>query len=69
MEDTLAKSAQIHVRVTPATKRAVKVHCALAGTTEQAWIEQMVEAALKKQAPELLPRPRRASGRAPRSGP
>jgi hypothetical protein len=67
MTDTLARSAQIHVRVTPDVKRAVKVHCAQTGTTEQAWVERMIEAELYKRAPELLPpRQRRASGRPPR---
>ena len=68
MSETLAKkSAQIHVRVTPDVKRAVKVHCAQMGTTEQAWVGRMIEAELHKRAPELLPpRQRRASGRPPR---
>lgn len=56
MDDTLAKSAQIHVRVTPATKRAVKIHCAQTGTTEQAWVERMIHAELKKRPRELHPR-------------
>ncbi len=65
MPDTL-RTAQIHIRVTPALKRAVKVHCAQAGITEQAWIQRLIEADLGKQAPGLLTRPRRASGRASR---
>lgn len=66
MTDMLAKSAQIHIRLSPDVKRAVKIHCAQAGTTEQAWVLDLIEAALAKQAPELLPRQRRASGRPPR---
>ncbi len=66
MTDTLAKFAQIHIRVSPNVKRAVKIHCAQAGTTEQAWVHTLIEAALSKQAPELLPRQRRASERPPR---
>jgi hypothetical protein len=64
MSDTPTKTAQIHIRVTPNVKRAVKVHCAQMGTTEQAWVERMIETALHKRAPELLPPwQRRASGR------
>ncbi|MCC7013394.1 MAG: hypothetical protein IT454_12590 [Planctomycetes bacterium] len=66
MADMLAKSAQIHVRVTPELKRAVKVLCARTGTTEQAWVERMIEAELKTRAPQLpSPRQRRAPGRPP----
>lgn len=65
MPDTL-RTAQIHIRITPALKRAVKVHCAQAGLTEQAWIERLIEADLGKQAPDLLRRLRRASDRQPK---
>jgi hypothetical protein len=66
MPNTLARTAQIHIRVSPALKRAVKVHCAQAGITEQAWIERLIEADLGKQAPDLHRRLRRASARPPR---
>lgn len=66
MNPTLAKSAQIHIRVTTDLKRAVKVHCAQTGVTEQAWVQQLIEAALSEQAPELRPRQERAATRPPR---
>lgn len=66
MTDTLAKFAQIHIRVTTDLKRAVKVHCAQTGVTEQAWVQNLIEAALSKQAPELRPRQRREHARPPR---
>ena len=66
MNPTLAKSAQIHIRVTTDLKRAVKVHCAQSGVTEQAWVQQLIETALAEQAPERPPRQRRDSARPPR---
>lgn len=55
MAETLARTAQLHVRLLPEMKRAVKVHCAQTGTTEQAWVERLIEAELREQAPGLLP--------------
>lgn len=69
MAETLARTAQLHVRLLPEMKRAVKVHCAQVGTTEQAWVEHLIEAELRRQAPELLPpRQRRTTERKPRGG-
>lgn len=51
--DTSNATAQIHVRVTPEFKRAVKMFCVRQGTTEQAWISRMIEDELSRQAPEL----------------
>ena len=68
MAETLARTAQLHVRLLPEMKRAVKVHCAQVGTTEQAWVEHLIEAELRKQAPELLPPRQHAASRCPPKG-
>lgn len=60
------KSAQVHVRISPNLKRAVKVYCATLGTTEQALIEGLLEAELARRAPTLWPpktAPKRKRGR------
>ena len=51
------KTSQIHVRVTQEFKRAIKMFCVRAGTTEQSWVLELTEAALKHQAPDLWPGP------------
>lgn len=55
MAKTVQKKAQIHVRVTQEFKKAVKMFCARAGTTEQRWVLELTETALADQAPDLWP--------------
>jgi hypothetical protein len=38
MAESSNKTSQIHVRVPPEFKRALKIFCVREGTTEQAWI-------------------------------
>jgi hypothetical protein len=47
------KISQIHVRVLPEFKRALKIFCVREGTTEQAWISKLIETELKNKAPDL----------------
>ena len=47
------KTSQIHVRVPPEFKRALKMFCVREGTTEQAWISELIETELKSKAPDL----------------
>lgn len=49
------EKAQIHVRVTRALKKAIKMHCVRQDTTEQAWIAKLVEGELARKAPDLWP--------------
>jgi hypothetical protein len=53
MADSASKISQIHVRVPPEFKRALKIFCVREGTTEQAWISQLIETELKSRAPDL----------------
>jgi predicted DNA-binding protein len=53
MSDSLGKISQIHVRVPPEFKRALKIFCVREGTTEQAWISELIETELKNKAPDL----------------
>ena len=53
MADTIAKISQIHVRVTPEFKKALKIFCVREGTTEQAWISELIETELNNKAPDL----------------
>lgn len=53
MGTTPEEMSQIHVRVRPEFKRAVKMFCVREGTTEQSWVLELVQAALAKQAPDL----------------
>lgn len=66
MTESSGKTSQIHVRVPPEFKRALKIFCVREGTTEQAWLSELIEAELKSKAPDLwskkLP-PTRRSGR------
>ncbi len=66
MGAAVQKKAQIHVRVTQEFKRAVKMFCVRAGTTEQSWVLELTEAALAEQAPDLWPGSR--TGRKNRTG-
>ncbi len=55
------KDAQIHVRVTRALKKAIKMHCVGEDMTEQAWISKLVEGELARKAPNLWPEETSAS--------
>jgi len=46
---------QIHIRVTPELKKALKVFCAREGVTEQSWLRGVIEAEMSKQAADLWP--------------
>jgi predicted DNA-binding protein len=48
-----SKTSQIHVRVPAEFKRALKMFCVREGTTEQAWLSELIETQLKKKAPDL----------------
>jgi hypothetical protein len=48
-----AATRQIHVRVSPELKKAVKMYCVRGSTTEQAWIHSLVEEELRRKAPDL----------------
>ncbi len=47
-------AAQIHVRVSPEFKRALKIYCAREGITEQRWTQMTLQRALGECAPDLL---------------
>ena len=47
------KTSQTHVRISPEFKRALKMFCVREGTTEQAWISELIETELKSKAPDL----------------
>jgi predicted DNA-binding protein len=47
------KTSQIHVRVPPEFKKALKIFCVREGTTEQAWLSELIETELKRKAPDL----------------
>jgi predicted DNA-binding protein len=53
MADSSDKTSQIHVRVPPEFKKALKIFCVREGTTEQAWISELIETELKSKAPDL----------------
>ena len=53
MAETIAKISQIHVRVTPGFKKALKMFCVREGTTEQAWLSALIETELNNKAPDL----------------
>ncbi len=53
MSESQGKTSQIHVRVPPEFKKALKMFCVREGTTEQAWLSELIETELKKKAPEL----------------
>ena len=64
MAESSKKTSQIHVRVPPEFKKALKIYCVREGTTEQAWISELIETELKEKAPDLwskkLPSARKA---------
>ena len=53
MAESSNKTSQIHVRVPPEFKRALKMFCVREETTEQAWISELIETELKCKAPDL----------------
>ena len=50
MGESSSKTSQIHVRVPPEFKKALKIFCVCEGTTEQAWISELIEIELKRKA-------------------
>lgn len=48
-----ATTSQIHVRVSPDLKKAVKMFCVRDNTTEQSWINTLIENELHRKAPDL----------------
>lgn len=48
-----AAKRQVHVRVSPELKKAVKMFCVRGGTTEQSWIHALIENELHRKAPDL----------------
>ena len=53
MAESSGKISQIHVRVPTEFKKALKIFCVREGTTEQAWLSELIEAELKSKAPDL----------------
>ncbi len=53
MAEAVTKTSQIHVRVTPEFKKALKIFCVREGTTEQAWLSALIETELNNKAPDL----------------
>lgn len=53
MKRPAAPTRQVHVRVSPDLKKAVKMFCVRTGTTEQSWIHALIEDELRRQAPDL----------------
>ena len=53
MAELSGKTSQIHVRVPPEFKKALKMFCVREGTTEQAWLSELIETELRKKAPDL----------------
>ena len=53
MAELSGKTSQIHVRVPPEFKKALKIFCVREGTTEQAWLSELIETELRKKAPDL----------------
>ena len=53
MAESSSKTSQIHVRVPPEFKKALKIFCVREGTTEQAWLSELIETELKSKAPDL----------------
>ena len=46
---------QVHVRLPLAMKKAVKIFCVREGTTEQAWVQALIDERLRRKAPDLWP--------------
>ena len=53
MAESSDKISQIHVRVPAEFKKALKIFCVREGTTEQAWLSELIETELKSKAPDL----------------
>lgn len=45
--------AQVHVRISPGLKRALKMQCMRRGVTEQRWVTELIEDQLSREAPDL----------------
>ncbi len=45
--------AQVHVRISPGLKRALKMQCVRQGITEQRWVTELIEDQLSREAPDL----------------
>lgn len=52
-----SQTRQVHVRLSAAMKKAVKIYCVREGTTEQAWVLALIEERLRRHAPDLWPEP------------
>ena len=55
MAESSGKISQIHVRVPTEFKKALKIFCVREGTTEQAWLSELIETELRSKAPDLWP--------------
>jgi hypothetical protein len=64
--NVLPSLRQIHVRVSSELKRVLKIFCAREGVTEQAWLLDLIEGEMVKQAPDLWPPEKSSSGKMPR---
>ncbi|RPJ05881.1 MAG: hypothetical protein EHM36_07700 [Deltaproteobacteria bacterium] len=53
MAESSGKISQVHVRVPTEFKKALKIFCVREGTTEQAWLSELIENELRKKAPDL----------------
>ncbi len=53
MAESSGKTSQIHVRVPPEFKKTLKISRVREGTTEQAWLSELIETELRKKAPDL----------------
>jgi len=53
MVESSGKISQVHVRVPTEFKKALKIFCVREGTTEQAWLSELIETELKRKAPDL----------------
>lgn len=60
--DQTARAPQVHIRVEPALKRALRIYCAREGTTEQQWVTRALEEGLTRDAPDLWPERDRTEG-------
>ena len=52
MVESSNKTSQVHVWVPPEFKKVLKIFCVREGTTEQAWISELIETELNNKAPD-----------------
>jgi len=57
--------SQIHVRVSSELKKVLKMFCGREGTTEQAWLLDLIKAEMTNQAPDLWPLQQSSSASVP----